>query len=315
MIKIIDFNKTHIHEAKNIALMNYGEERFVVSELPLIDALPDLEHFASNDLGVSMFSDNKLIGFLCCYDPWDNAFDSTAKGTFSPIHAHGAVSENRGLIFKKLYQAAAEKWVKNQITYHAIGLYAHDNEAVNSLFTYGFGLRCIDAIKSLNDIKGIKCEGVKFSEITKDNIEIIREMRYLLSSHLAESPCFMSKSSEKFQNWLKRAEARNSRVFIAEEKDKAVAFIEARDDGENFVSEQRDMKNICGAFCLPEYRGTGVIQGLLNFLILTFREEGYKNLGTDFESFNSTANGFWLKFFTPYCYSLVRRIDECALID
>jgi len=46
---------------------------------------------------------------------------------------------------------------------------------------------------------------------------------------------------------------------------------------------------------------------------MNLKEEGYKLLGVDYESFNSTANGFWLKYFTPYTNSVVRRIDECAL--
>ena len=75
------------------------------------------------------------------------------------------------------------------------------------------------------------------------------------------------------------------------------------------------MCNICGAFCLHEYRGKSIYQNLLNFTITKLKEEGYILLGVDFESFNPTAYGFWLKYFTAYTNSVVRRIDECALHD
>ena len=114
MIKITNFEKIHIEKAKALALMNYNEERTFVTDLPYIQKLPELENFADNDLGVSMFKEDTMVGFLCCYDPWENAFDSMAKGTFSPIHSHGAVFENRSMIYKKLYQAAAEKWVEKK---------------------------------------------------------------------------------------------------------------------------------------------------------------------------------------------------------
>ena len=85
--------------------------------------------------------------------------------------------------------------------------------------------------------------------------------------------------------------------------------MEVMDEGENFVTEISGMKNICGAFCLPEYRGKGISQSLLDFIISKLREEGYTRLGVDFESFNPTATGFWLKHFTAYTSSVVRRID------
>ena len=66
-----------------------------------MEKIPDLSDFAENGLGVVAFENGKMIGFLCCCRPWDNAFDSTAKGTFSPIHAHGTVAENRERIYKK----------------------------------------------------------------------------------------------------------------------------------------------------------------------------------------------------------------------
>ena len=43
------------------------------------------------------------------------------------------------------------------------------------------------------------------------------------------------------------------------------------------------------------------------------KKEGFCRLGVDYESFNSTANRFWPKYFEPYTKSVVRRIDECAL--
>lgn len=45
-----------------------------------------------------------------------------------------------------------------------------------------------------------------------------------------------------------------------------------------------------------------------------YKAEGYLLLGVDCESFNPTARGFWLKYFTPYTYGLVRRIDDNAII-
>ena len=69
-------------------------------------------------------------------------------------------------------------------------------------------------------------------------------------------------------------------------------------------------RHIRGAYCLPEHRGKGLYQNLLNYTISKLKSEGYTRLGVNFESFNPTARGFWLKYFAPYTSSVVRRIDE-----
>ncbi len=314
---ITDFEQKHLKEAQALALSNYYEEREYVKALPETEWIPDLTMFVENGLGVAAIGeDGSLIGFLCCFEPWENAFGSMAIGTFSPIHAHGAVKEKRAEVYKRMYQYAAEKWVKRGIAYHAIALFAHDRDALLAMFQYGFGLRCVDAIR---DMKPIELVGLHeksdtaFEELHKESVSEIRELRRLLSEHLGKSPCFMNSSEEDFQNWILRAEKRDSRIFVAKEQDRVVAFVEVQDEGENFVTYMPDMKNICGALCLSEYRGQQIVQELLNYMMEVLKKDGVKRLGVDFESFNPTAHAFWLKYFRAYTHSVVRRIDECAI--
>ncbi|WP_313133781.1 GNAT family N-acetyltransferase [Anaerocolumna sp.] len=310
---ITDFTQEHIEEALKIAKENYEEERNFVPILPAFDVLPDLAEFVENDLGVSAFEGNKMVGFLCCYRPWDNAFTTYARGTFSPIHAHGAIYENRGKIYKRLYQSAAKKWVNSGISSHSIGLYAHDTQAINAFFTYGFGLRCVDAIRPMEKLQEKINSDFAYCELKKADIKEITTLHRELSAHMAESPCFMKTISQDLE--LTQEENQNSRVFIAKHNTSIIAFLEVTDNAENFATSYPDMQNICGAFCLPEYRGSGAIQSLLNFMIAALGNDGYTRLGVDFESFNPTAYGFWLKHFTAYTNGVVRRIDEKAIPD
>lgn len=320
-MRIIDLKESHLQEASMLALANYREERKLVPDLPEIEQIPDLTMFVNNGLGVAALDDEgHLLGFLGCFEPWDNAFDSWAKGTFSPIHAHGAIKEKRDEIYKRMYQYAANKWVKHQITYHGIALYAHEQDSIFAFFRYGFGLRCVDAIRDMNQIELSNCCGtqgknIECRELQKEEIPMVRELRKMLSDHLGESPCFMYSSESAFASWLQRAEQRDSRLFVALNGEKVIAFLEVQHTGENFVTWTPDMRSICGAFCLPEYRGTGVSQELLNYVIAILREEGLQRLGVDFESFNPTGSAFWLKYFEAYTQSVVRRIDECAIHD
>lgn len=309
---ITDFSQNHIKEAIAIAHANYMEERCIVPILPPVDTLPDMSNFAENGLGVAMLENGHMTGFLCCYKPWE-AVTANARGTFSPIHAHGAISKNREMIYRRIYQAAAGKWVKQGVSWHAIGLYAHDIQAIKAFYTYGFGLRCMDAIRPMKVIECTPCAGYTFRELALPETTRLLPLKNMLIEHLGRSPSFMY--FRPITETVLEAEhnARRSRYFGALKEDLLVAFIEVMDRGENFACDDVHMKNICGAFCLPEHRGSGLYRDLLNFTISVLKTEGYARLGVDFESFNPTACGFWLKYFTAYTNSVVRRIDERIL--
>ena len=96
-------------------------------------------------------------------------------------------------------------------------------------------------------------------------------------------------------HWLKE----KTRLFAAADTSDIVAYIETADTAENFVTEVPQIQNICGAFCLPAYRGKGLYPNLLNFLIASLAIEGYTLLGVDYESFNPTAAGFGENILLP----------------
>ncbi len=311
-MNIINFTHAHISEAAALALSNYEEERRFVSSLPLVTAVPDLAPFADNGFGVAAFEGEKMVGFLGFYSPWDNVFTTYAKGTFSPIHGHGSVAENRENIYKRLYQAAADKLVTAGVSSHAIVLYAHEAMAQNAFFTYGFGLRCIDAVREMELIKCNICDvDYNFCELNKEDFALIYPLHLQSYEHFRASPIFMHRTPFDLHEFLEYCE--NGRYFGAFSNSQLCGYMFITNEAETFITKQKDYTNITGAYCLPEHRGKGVYQNLLNFTISTLKAEGYTRLGVDFESFNPTAYGFWLKYFTAYTHSVVRRIDEKIL--
>lgn len=312
---ISEFNHNHIEEAAKLALNEYHEERTVVNILPDEDYYnlfcDMLSKLIDNSLGVVTIEDNKVKGFISCYNPIDKLF-GTSLGVFSPIHAHGTIKENRGRIYSQLYQTAAKKWVEQGILSHAIALYSHDKTSIDSFFWNGFGLRCIDAIREVESIpSNPKCN---YFELTNTDLKDIVEMENDLVSHLRNTPMFMARTpNHTLESLLKEKTDEDSRFFGAKLDDKLIGFIKISNSGENFACNNAKMKNICGAYLIPEYRGNGIYQGLLSYLMDVLINEGYSRCGVDFESFNPTAKGFWLKHFTPYTYSVTRRIDERIL--
>ena len=151
-MKIVDFSAAHIEQAERITKQNYEEERKIIPALPPVDAIPDLTQYVENGLGVAALEDNTMLGYLCAVGPFKNAFGSTeVTGVFSPMGAHGAALDNRADIYARMYQAVGEKWVRAGASSHAICLYAHDRETQEQFFRYGFGMRCIDAIREMDE--------------------------------------------------------------------------------------------------------------------------------------------------------------------
>lgn len=308
---IINFEKQHVKEATELALTNYNNERQFVEALPEVTDIPSLNSFAENGLGVAAYENDKMIGFLCCCNPFDNVFRATdVRGIFSPMGANAAVSVNRSKIYAAMYQAAGTKWVQSGAVSHAICIYSHDEEIQRQFYRYGFGLRCIDAIRPMELIDCEPCADYEFVELPKAECHFIYPLHLALNRHYCESPFFMNRTPETQEEFLASSMLEEVQYFVAKQNSIICAFLEISAFGETFVATGSRYRHITGAYCLPEHRGKGVYQNLLNFAISTLKKEGYTRLGVDFESFNPTGRGFWLKYFAAYTSGVVRRIDE-----
>ncbi len=310
-MKIVDFGIEHIEAARQIACQNYEAECRYCHMLPPVNEIPDLRPFAENNLGVAAFEGGNMVGFMCTVSPFGNAFGSTdAVGVFSPMYANGTMLENRASIYARMYQAAGDKWAKAGASSHAVCLYAHDIAGQEQFFCYGFGIRCIDAIRGMDEVETLKSNDFEYVELVPDEYINVLTLVHMLDVHMASSPTFILRQSETETSFTDNSIQNHSRYFAAKSKGKIIAFFKVERTGETFICEMPDYIHVNGAFCLPEYRGMGVPQHLLNLVVSTLKSEDYTYLGVDFESINPAAHGFWLKYFTPYTYGVVRRIDE-----
>jgi hypothetical protein len=326
-MRIEDFTMEHIDFAMKIVLDNYNKEREYVPELPAFEAMPEwllpqYKHFATNGLGVAMMENDVMIGFLCFYEPIEDAFASTGvRGTFSPIHGNGVKSsisgQKRERIYSILYQAAAKKLTDQGIRSHAVAILKHDIDAERSFFYQGFGIRCLDLIRSLEH--GLIAAASVNPNAEMDYLELPREdwgklleLHNGLIEHLGQSPCFMH-FPPMDEEQLYSHTSEDVRYFAVMKDGEYIAYLKLAKDGENFATNAKEMVNICGAYCKKEYRGSNIVQQLLNYTMSILISEGFQLIGVDCESFNPTARGFWTKYFKEYTHSLVRRIDEKAI--
>ncbi len=315
-MQILDFTKDFIPEAHKLLLENYAEECAHVPVLPQFPGIPPLDYFAENELGAAAVESGKLVGFLCGFDPWKPVYCTPdTAGVWSPLHAHAVQKENRVKIWQRLYQAAGAKWAAAGAASHAITLYAHDTDAQKVLYLYGFGARCADFMRELTPAETEPPEYIRFRELSASECTLLHPMRSALVNHLGQSPTFMVHTPDDLNSFLQHRETEPPRMFAAFDGDWPIAYIELTYEGENFISCAPNTGNICGAYCLPEYRGQNIASALLSHIIRTLQQEGIHHLGVDCETFNPTAMGFWSKYFSQYTTSVVRRIDENSVLQ
>lgn len=313
-MQTVDFSPGHVEATMRLAKQNYEEERASVPTLPSLDSAPDLRPFAENGLGAAAFEGSEMVGFLGCFPPFRNAFGlSGVTGVFSPLGANGSIRENRAKIYACLYQAAGEKWVRAGASSHAVCLYAHDRQAQEQFYRYGFGLRCMDAVRGMDEITARPCDGYSFHRLSPEDVPKVLPLEHLLCESYADSPFFMYREKPGEAEFLEEYRGFHSTYFTAEHQGRTVAFIRAELDGETFIQHTPGYLHIKGAYCLEEHRGKGLHQHLLNLLTRDLKAKGYTRLGVDFESFNPSAQGFWQKYFSAYTHGLVRRIDDRAV--
>ena len=309
-MQILDFKKEHLSKAEELIRFCYQEECKYVDALSTNTDDFHLSSFVENNFSVVAMEHDEVVGVLCSYPPFENAFGSTnVKGIFAPMGANAAIKDHREKIYAAMYQTIAQKWVDAGAFSHAICLYAHDEPLQRAFFQLGFGLRCLDAIRKMEEIEAPCLNGYSFIELSEKDCDKIYPLYTLLNQHYQKSPFFMNREKQSKADFIKFMKDEKTRFFVAFYQGEICAYFEIAKSGETCICDDKQYIHICGAYSLPEHRGKGLAQNLLNYMIKILKSEGYTMLGVDFESIKPTAYGFWTKYFTPYTHSVVRRID------
>ena len=316
-IKFERINENHVNAAVRLVQTAYNYEKKVVNFLPEYQTDSDVIHRIIKNLftkgtGIAAISNNNLIGYLAGYTI-DELFGKCG-GIYSPLYGHGAIKKHRNRIYCQLYQKAAKDWVEKSLMTHAITLFAHDKKTVDTWFWLGFGHRCVDAIRRVSPIKPSVKKTNDEIFIKKTNLEDVSEIAFLeqnIVKYMNLSPMFMPRVEEEpiesLTEWLKQDDHHHWTAYL---NNKPAGYIKIEPEAETFVANHHDVMNITGAYVVEKHRDSNIGTSLLDIVQQWLIKEDYRLCGVDFESFNILGSIFWMKYFTPYTYSLVRRIDE-----
>ncbi|MFW6287583.1 MAG: N-acetyltransferase family protein [bacterium] len=310
-----------IVKAAELVMESYREETMVVPCLPVDDSYTNvfqnrIKHLLDCGSGVAAFKGDKLLGFLVGFEI--DEFFGRCKGIYVPVYGHGADKTLRKSLYQRMYKSAAELWVKNGNTNHAITLLAHLEDVINTWFWLGFGLRCIEAMREVKPINNFDINadntGIQIRKAEKKDILYLADIQRIHNLYYRNSPLFMPNEDEDPVQYLKDWWSKENRhLWLADDGDKPLAYMRIQNNGESFVSEHPTVMNITGAYVDESARKSKIATAMLASIQDWLSENNYRLCGVEFESFNILGSSFWTKYFTPYTFSLVRRIDERIL--
>jgi len=262
-------------------------------------------------MGVVAIDNNEVIGYLVGL-PIAN-FKGSQRGIYCPEWSHAVICDEKAEVYKKLYEKASSIWVQNGCLNHAISIMAQDDEVMNILFWNGFGLHVVDAVRDLKVLSGNINNNVEIRQFNKGDIEEVIHLYFEYKKYMASSPVYLPlmhiKTGEDINQWLKNPD--NS-LWLGLNKGNIIAMMEVsyKKSNDAQILSDEDTVSIGITYTRDNFRGQGITKALLQQVIEEAVLKDYKRCAVVFESQNSSGRNFWLKYFKPVCYSLVRKVDD-----
>jgi GNAT superfamily N-acetyltransferase len=318
---IVPFRQDHIPQAAALFVQSFQTLRRSEPILPDLMAnrqrvSDKLSLFVNGQTGVVAVEEDILVGYLGWFLV-DGFRDTDRKGAYCPVWGHGAADVARPVIYRALYYAAAQRWAEARCGVYAITVMAHDREIDNTWFWNGFGLAVVDAIRSLEPVSDTMPEGFSVRRANLDDVGTLVTLEAEHRQHYSTPPILMAPRTPISEDDLItffRAPTHN--YWLAEQDDEMLGFMrfEGEESGATEIVSAKSTVAITGAFVRPAHRGRGIGVELLDAALRYYAERGFARCSVDFESFNPHARGFWLKYFEPVCFSLMR-VPEYVSVD
>lgn len=204
-------------------------------------------------------------------------------------------------------------WIERGCFTHVIILLLTDKDITDSWFWNNFGLCTVDAIRELIPIEADEPKDVAIGEANKNNIdklfELMQELKRYPAGPSILQPLLQIEDKNKIESMLSNE---IFKIWVATIDGQIIGFIKAEigaNDAYLIVQDEKTI-SITGAYIKKDFRSRGIGKPLLKRVINWAIENGYERCSVDFESANIYGAQFWMKYFKPICYSLIRHVDE-----
>lgn len=313
-LKVVPLSEEHLEDAAALACSRYNELR---REIPLLPSryaevstlLPLLHKIVKSGPGIAAVRQGRLVGFLT---GWLMPSFRGRRAVLSPEWGNAVDTENGRRICEEMYTHISASWVADGYMTHLIGKLPNDRDGIDVWHWLGFGMIAVDALRDLGPAHGPSAK----VDIRRGGREDIADAMMLIDAlkrYSASAPTFLVQTEQQdqqyYEEWLINPD---NALWLAYDGTEALAFMQhgpASMDTCTIIQDEKTT-SITGAYTKENVRCKGIASTLLNRSLEWARGEGYERCAVDFEPMNPLATRFWLKYFKPVCYTLVRHVDK-----
>jgi len=270
--------------------------------------LPKLEKLLEDAPGVAATRSGRLVGFMTGYLIPDFL---GVRAAYSPEWANAAEHEDGRRVYEEMYAQISKSWVEGGCYTHAFTLFASDMVGVQALQWLSFGFAGVDGIRELDGL-GSRQDGLEIRRAREADHTVVAELLRSLERHIASPPIFWPHELQDSLEWLRNPQ---NAMWLAVQEGEILGCMGIGPASQEACTIIRDegTASIVSAYTRETARRNGGATALLEQALTWAREQGYARCTVDFEAMNYLARRFWLKWFRPVCYSLVRGINEQTL--
>lgn len=308
-LQIRTLNESHFDEAAGLVCARYRALRRQEPLLPEhyereAEFLPKLKELAGSAPGVAAMRSGRLAGFMI------GTLVPRFLGVlaaYSPEWANAAELQDRRQVYEEMYGSLSRVWVERGCFTHAFTLFANDRAGLEALQWLAFGHGNVDGIRTLDSLDKGRSD-VEIRRADESDQAIVDTLLRKLERHIAAAPVFWPHKLGPALEWLR--DPLNA-MFLAERGGQALGCLgigPANREACTIIGDE-GTASIVSAYTQEDRRGCGVATALLEQALSWAREQGYARCTVDFEAMNYLARRFWLRWFRPVYYSLVRSIN------
>ncbi|MFX1533041.1 MAG: GNAT family N-acetyltransferase [Promethearchaeota archaeon] len=314
MLEIKPFHNEYVEEAAKIFTMNYKILCEEYNELsPNFEnkeiIKPMLRDIIKENPSVVALSKNKVVGYLTGYSKIPKLRGSTS-GVYIPEWAHSSVTNEKEGIYSSLYKFLAKKWVYNGCYTHILTFFANDTILKELFYRLCFGLLVIDGLRPIKRLNVKEINDITIREVTEKDLPTLQGIEEKLIAHLNDSPIFLNRAVQ--ENTIEEFLDDDVKTLVVEKDKKLRSCMRGtlnKSDGCDILQTQGTL-GINFAYTDPKDRGLGLATILLDELIKWGSLKDMHRCTVDCEAQNLEGTYFWMKYFNPVCYSIIRKIDD-----
>jgi GNAT superfamily N-acetyltransferase len=302
-LEVVPFRDEHLDDAAALLAARHARHREAAPLRPeLADPLAAVEQEWRLEGASGVFSPH---GYLIA------APLSYPGGTWMRVGIAGHAIEGDPEAMRDLYAAAAQRWVDEGQTKHAVFVPSHDAELVDAWFRLSFGGSAVLAMRETGPEEPYDGH-VEIRPGTRDDFAEAARLELAMGEAMQPAPSFsdvdLRTHEEVLAEWNEDGDSDVYELFVAERDGRIVGHLLLYRRPPDLRVPENSI-DLGQASTESEARGTGVGRALTAHAIRWAHEHGHPVMTTDWRLTNLWASRFWpRRGFRPSFLRLYRSI-------